>query len=253
MDLHALITDEPLDLTAATPLYRQLEDRIVRLIATGALGAESPLPTEMELAQRLHLSRATVRRCFADLVEQGRVVRRRGRGTFVAPPSATHGGPSLNFSQRMVAAGLHPSSRTLSFSRERAGDEVARKFKVDAGTPLFHVERLRLADRRPMTLDDVRVLESVCPVLAEADLDEQSLYALVARSTGTMPARADELFEVVCLTERQAALFDLDAGAPAFRITRVTYDADERPFELTVTLAPGDRNSYELSSPNGLA
>lgn len=110
-----------------------------------------------------------------------------------------------------------------------------------------------MADRRPMTLDDVRVLESVCPVLAEADLDEQSLYALVARSTGTMPARADELFEVVCLTERQAALFDLDAGAPAFRITRVTYDADERPFELTVTLAPGDRNSYELSSPNGLA
>ena len=53
--------------------------------------------------------------------------------------------------------------------------------------------------------------------------------------------------------ERQAALFGLDAGAPAFRITRVTYDANERPFELTVTLAPGDRNSYELSSPNGLA
>lgn len=253
MDLHALITDEPLDLTAATPLYRQLEDRIVRLIATGALGADAPLPTEMELAQRLHLSRATVRRCFADLVEQGRVVRRRGRGTFVAPPSATHGGPSLNFSQRMVAAGLHPSSRTLSFCLVNAEADIARTLAVDTGTALFHVKRLRLADRRPMTLDDVLVLESVCPDLAEADLGEQSLYALIAQSTGTMPARAEERFEAVGLTKQQAALFDLPAGTPAFRITRVTYDANERPFELTVTLAPGDRNSYELSSPNGLA
>ena len=253
MDLYALITDEPLDLTAATPLYRQLEDRIVRLIATGVLDSKTPLPTEIELAQKLDLSRATVRRCFADLVEQGRVVRRRGRGTFVAPPSAAHGGPSLNFSQRMLAAGLHPSSRTLSFRRERADEELSRKLQVATDTPLFHVERLRLADRRPMTLDDVHVLEAVCPTLAEADLAQQSLYAIIAQSTGTMPARADERFEAVSLTKQQAALFDLAAGAPAFRITRITYDASERPFEVTTTLAPGDRNSYELSSPGGLA
>ena len=49
--------------------------------------------------------------------------------------------------------------------------------------------------------------------------------------------------------ERQAALFGLDAGAPAFRITRVTYDANERPFELTVTLAPGDRQQLRALLP----
>ncbi len=253
MNLFALITDEPLDLASATPLYQQLEDRIVRLIATGALGPETPLPTEVELSQKLSLSRATVRRCFADLVEQGRVIRRRGRGTFVAPPSAAHGGPSLNFSQRMIAAGLHPSSRTLSFCRDRATADIAHRLGVDVGEPLFHVERLRLADARPMTLDNVRVLEAVCPHLAEADLADHSLYALIAQSTGTMPARAEELFEAVGLTKEQSRFFNLSAGAPAFRITRVTYDVNERPFEVTVTLAPGDRNSYELSSPNGFA
>ncbi len=253
MELFSLITNEPLDLASATPLYQQLEDRIVRLITTGALGTETPLPAETELAEKLHLSRATVRRCFADLVEQGRVVRRRGRGTFVAPPSAAHGGPSLNFSQRMIAAGLRPSSRTLSFNREQAEMDIARKLGVDVGEPLFHVERLRLADGRPMTLDNVRVLEAVCPHLAEADLAHQSLYALIAQSTGTMPARAEEHFEAVGLSKQQAVLFDLAVGTPAFRITRVTYDVNERPFEVTVTLAPGDRNSYELSSPGGLA
>ena len=253
MNLIDLITAESLDLAAKTPLYQQLEDRIACLISCGTISPEAPLPTEVELAQKLNLSRATVRHCFADLVERGLVVRRRGRGTYVAPPSAAHGGPSLNFSQRMIAAGLHPSSRTLSFRRERATADIAHKLGVDTNEPLFHVERLRLADGRPMTLDDVKVLEAVCPNLAETDLAYQSLYALIVQSTGTMPARAKELFEAVGLTKRQAMFFNLPVGAPAFRITRVTYDVDERPFEVTVTLAPGDRNSYELSSPNGFA
>lgn len=253
MDLFALITDEPLDLTATTPLYRQLEERIERLILTGAVNSSTALPTELELASKLDLSRATVRRCFADLVDRGLVVRQRGRGTFVAPPSAQHGGPSLNFSQRMRATGLHPSSRTLSFTREQASPTVARALGVEVGTPLFHVERLRLADERPMTFDDVRVVQRVCPALAEEDLAHQSLYALIVQSSKTMPARADETFEAVGLKQREAEWFDLPVGSPAFRITRVTYDASGHAFEYTHTLAPGDRNRYNLSSTSGMS
>lgn len=253
MDALTLITMEPLDFASDVPLYQQLEQRVERLIASGALDATAPLPTELELTQQLGLSRATVRRCFTDLVQRKLVVRRRGRGTFVAAPSAQHGGPSLNFTQRMQAAGLKPSSRTLSFACEQADEDLARLLRIAQGEAVFHIVRLRLADGRPVTLDDVYVVASVCPDLSADALDSASLYALIAQRTGTVPARADETFEAIGLPKHEARHFDLPAGAPAFRIARTTYDAEDRPFELARTLAPGDRNRYELSSPNGLA
>ena len=82
MDALTAIAREPLDSTSDTPLYRQLEDRILQVIASRMLGENDPLPPELAIGSALGLSRATVRRCFEDLVEDGRVVRRRGRGTW---------------------------------------------------------------------------------------------------------------------------------------------------------------------------
>lgn len=247
MDPLLLIAAEPLDPEAETPLYQQLEQRLLQLIASGALGGETPLPTEMELCKAFGLSRATVRRCFADLVEEGRVVRRRGQGTFVAGEKASHSGPFLNFSQRMASAGRTSSSRVVSLTTERAAGGVARRLRLEEGEPVYRICRVRLADGRPMTMDTSHVPCSLCPDLAQEDLTG-SLYALLAARSGLLPARADERFEAVGLTDAEAEVFEVEAGSPAFLITRTTYDPHDRPFETAVTVAPGDRNSYEVST-----
>lgn len=250
MDALSLIAAEPLDHEADAPLYQQLEQRLLGLIASGALDAETPLPTEMELCEAFGLSRATVRRCFADLVEEGRVVRRRGQGTFVARGQASHAGPFLNFTRRMEAAGLRPSSKVLGLRVTSAPAGVAARLGVEPGTPVHEVRRLRLADGRPMTVDTAYVPQALLDkVPAEEVSGAGSLYALLARRTGTLPARAEERFEAVNLTESEADLFGVGAGTAGFLITRTTFDEHDRPFETSVTLAPGDRNSYELATP----
>ena len=216
MDPLHLIAVEPLDPEAEAPLYQQLEQRLLQLIASGALGGETPLPTEMELCEAFGLSRATVRRCFADLVKEGRVVRRRGQGTFVAREKASHSGPFLNFSQRMASSGRTSSSRVVIFGQERAAGGVARRLRLEEGEPVYRICRVRLADGRPMTMD-----------------------------TSHVPC---SLFEAVGLTDAEAEIFDMEAGSPAFLITRTTYDQHGLPFETAVTVAPGDRNSYEVST-----
>lgn len=250
VDALSLITAEPLSSTSDTPLYQQLEDRLLQLIASGSLGPETPLPTELELCRAFGLSRATVRRCFADLVDEGRVVRRRGQGTFVAPQATRHAGPFLNFSQRMAAAGLEPSSRTLSLAQEPAPADIAQRLGRAPGAPVWRIRRLRLADGRPMTIDTAYVPVEVAGELTPPDLD-RSLYALIAERTGVLPARADEVFGAVSLTDDEARDLAAKPGAAALLITRTTYDAHDAPFEVSVTLAPGDRNRYEFSSRNG--
>lgn len=247
MDPLHLIAAEPLDPEAETPLYQQLEQRLLQLIASGALDGRAPLPTEMELCEAFGLSRATVRRCFADLVAEGRVVRRRGQGTFVAGGKASHSGPFLNFSQRMASSGRASSSRVVSFARERAAGGVARRLRLEDGAPVYRICRVRLADGRPMTMDTSHIPCSLCPDLSRDDLTG-SLYALLAERSGLLPARADERFEAVGLTDVEAETFDMEAGSPAFLITRTTYDQHDLPFETAVTVAPGDRNSYEVST-----
>lgn len=247
MDALSLIASEPLDKDAETPLYQQLEQRLLQLIASGALDGETPLPTELELCDAFGLSRATVRRCFADLVEEGRVVRRRGRGTFVADQKASHSGPFLNFSQRMASTGRTSSSRVISFDTEGAARGVARRLRIEQGKPVFRICRVRLADERAMTMDTAYIPCALCPDLAQGDLTGL-LYGILAERSGLLPARADERFEAVGLTDFEADIFGAEVGAPAFLITRTTFDAHGLPFETSVTVAPGDRNSYEVST-----
>ena len=107
MDMISFLASEPFDRSGDTPLYVQLKHRIALLIASQAFDTKTPLPRELEICERLELSRATVRRCFQDLVIEGRVVRKRGQGTFIKPQTSAPGiDLALNFSARMREAGL---------------------------------------------------------------------------------------------------------------------------------------------------
>lgn len=91
MDMISFLASEPFDRSGDTPLYVQLKHRIALLIASQAFDTKTPLPRELEICERLELSRATVRRCFQDLVIEGRVVRKRGQGTFIKPQTSAPG------------------------------------------------------------------------------------------------------------------------------------------------------------------
>ena len=116
----------PLDDTSPTPLYQQLKQRLLQLIAIGAFPEGTALPTEQQICEALGLSRATVRRCFQDLVDQGHVTRRRGKGTFPVATSAEGIDVMIGFSDEMAHAGKTPSSRLINFKKIKGGELVCR-------------------------------------------------------------------------------------------------------------------------------
>ena len=231
------IAGEPLDHLSSKPLYQQLKERILQVIAAHAIDAETPLPGEMELCEALGLSRATVRRCFQDLVNEKRVVRKRGQGTFIKEQtSGPYADIALNFSARMRESGKVPSSRILSFKRIGASAGVAASLRIEPGTEVWEIRRLRLADGSPMECNFVYIPCELCPDLTRADL-EHSLYAYMARTAHVLPASFDAYYEAINLDKREAHLLEQPTGKSALRILRTTLDAHGDPFEVAVVIS----------------
>lgn len=247
VDNLAAIASSPLDDSSQLPLYQQLKQRMLQLMASGSLDETTPLPTEMQLCQAFGLSRATVRRCFKDLVDEGRVVRRRGHGTFVRPET-TRGESSvpLNFSSEMESAGLLPASRLLGLRRREASGGISRRLGVAEGTPVWEIRRLRLGNDLPLQLAIAYVPCELCPNLSEEDLTT-SLYALISQGSGALPARAEESYEAVCLDAREAKALGVRAGSAALRVLRTSFDTTGRAFEASVLIEPGDRSRLVVS------
>ncbi len=237
MDMISFLASEPFDRSGDTPLYVQLKHRIALLIASQAFDTKTPLPRELEICERLELSRATVRRCFQDLVIEGRVVRKRGQGTFIKPQTSAPGiDLALNFSARMREAGRVPSSQILAFSSIPAVRGIASGLKVPEGTPVWEIRRLRLANDKPMELNYVYIPVSLCPELTRKDVDG-SLYAYIAEKTGILPASVDAVYETVNLDKHEARLLGQNTGKAAMRIVRSTYDKTGTPFEVGVLIS----------------
>src|SRR5690349_19645318 len=109
-----------------TPLYDQLKEILRQEIAKGAYRPEEQLPSETQLVQRYNISRTTVRQALNDLVNEGILYRRQGKGTFVAPPKIEQELVRLtDFVEDMAQAGLNPSSKVISLTEEAASPEVA--------------------------------------------------------------------------------------------------------------------------------
>lgn len=115
------------------------------------------LPSERALAEHLGVSRMTLRRVLEDLAREGLLVRRHGRGTFAADPRAAQPLTMSSFSEHMLAVGLAPSSKTLSFTTQPAGARLGRRLDISPSDDIFRIVRLRLANAEPVAIESLHV------------------------------------------------------------------------------------------------
>lgn len=251
MDIMDALEREPLDQSSDIPLYMQLKERIMQVMATRALDDQTPLPTEQEISSKLGLSRGTVRRCFRDLVDEGRVVRRRGLGTFAAHSRGARGMDiAFSFTAEVTALGMKPSSEVLGLKKIASRANVSRRLRIPDETDVWEIRRIRRADGDPMQYVVAYVPCDVCPELSKSDL-ESSLYALIVDASGCKPAKAVEVYEAVNLDAREAKALGVPAGTAALRTLRTTYDSGGRPFETSVIVSRADRNRLQVTLDSG--
>ncbi|MGB1110955.1 MAG: GntR family transcriptional regulator, partial [Gammaproteobacteria bacterium] len=149
----------------SAPLYIQIRDMLVERINAGEWGPGDSIPSETQLAQDLDVSQGTVRQAITELVENNVLMRRQGRGTFVAQHD----------NQRDLFHFFHiadenghkvlPDSETLAFRRKRANKQEAEKLGLESGTSVSVIERIRKLDGHPTLLETITL-----PVDRFADL-----------------------------------------------------------------------------------
>lgn len=235
------------------PLYAQLADRLRAISAE--LPAGTLMPSEKDLMAYAKVSRATARSAVADLVREGLLVSRRGRGTFTARPRvATDLNRPRGFSETMRFLGHTPSTRVLNASELPASGDVAERLAVPARTPIVRVERLRLIGDEPCMIERTHLVAANVPGLLQCDLSE-SLYDLLRQNYGLFPVQGQESIIAVNADRDAAKLLGVPLATALLATARTTQSADGRPLEYTLRHARGDMCSFavDLSASSELS
>lgn len=229
---------------AGTPIFKQIATQLRQQIERGGLRFGDVMPGERELAESFDVSRMTLRAAIDELVDEGLLVRQRGRGTVVSHVRINKQAQVIgfmSFSEEMHARGLEPSSRILAFKSETADAAVAAQLDLPLGAQVVLLKRVRLANGEPMALERCYVPYERFGRLLKFDLAARSLYDILEQEFGTRPTMCQETVEAVALDAREARDLNVKRGAPGLLVTRVTRDARGALIEAEQTLYRSDR------------
>lgn len=247
---HTPILSDKLSLHSDIPLYVQLVGIIKRHISSGTLAVDALLPSESELCRALSISRNTVRQAIGELEEEGLVVRKRGKGTFVADPATNRRGVRYSFTTEVSSMGKTPSSTLVEFDVQVPAPEICRMMELKEGTCVYRFTRIRNVDGQPLILETSYYPQYIFPNLTREMVQTHSFYSLLYH-VGITPFSADDRYEAVVLNGEQAALLGVAAGSCAFYHQRRTKTEDGRIYEYTCSYILADRVCLDVHMQKG--
>jgi DNA-binding GntR family transcriptional regulator len=234
-----------LDRASPVPLYFQAAGKLEQLIESGQLPVGGRLDNEVELAERLGVSRPTMRRAIQYLVERGVLVRKRGIGTQIVHPKVRRPVELSSLYDDLAKSGQQPSTRIRALEVRAAPDHVAEALGVPEGTEVTWLERLRCAAGEPLALMHNAVPVEVLRPRA-GELEGRGLYELL-RAAGYVPRMADQVVGARAATAAEARLLDEPRGAPVLTMTRTAWDAGGRAVEYGSHIYRASRYSVALT------
>ena len=228
------------------PLYYQLKELIrEQLLQSSPTPPDTRIPGEEELASTYSVSRMTARQAVTQLVNEGVLYRRAGKGTFVARPKIERKLARLTgYYEEMGSRGLHPGTRVLKQSIVEAGRKLAQLLAISPDDLVIRIFRLRLADGEPMALQTVHIPNCRCPALVNDDLTKFSLYQLLEQKYGLKLGHAQERISASVASRQQALLLAVPKDAPLLHIERLTFLDSDVPIEYVESLYRADRYVY---------
>lgn len=234
-----------LNRSSAVPLYFQIAQQLQADINSDAIPAGSRLENEIDLSERLGVSRPTIRQAIKVLVDQGLLVRRRGVGTIVVRRFVKRPVALTSLYDDLAAAGRKPATTVLSMRVRPCPEEVAARLSFSLDTPVVIIERLRLADGEPIALLR-NYLPSDLLDLDSAQLASSGLYEIL-RAHGISPAVAEQSVSARIATAREAKLLEVPARSAVLTMTRVAFADSGRPIEYGCHLYPAGRYILHMS------
>ena len=208
----------------AKPLYSQVKKIIKANITQGVYAVNKNIPTEKELQETFNVSRITVRKALEELMSEGYVARKRGRGTVVLRQSKIEEEIHVDrsFTEELKAKGITPGTKQSQFRMIIAGGVIAENLGLEDGAKLLELTRVRTADGIPIAIFQSYINPDMVQITEEEIKNCESLYALL-REKGTSVTLLKEVFEVSLSTEWNSQLLETPLGTPLLKRATIVH------------------------------
>jgi GntR family transcriptional regulator len=238
------------------PYYVQVKRLLLHEIESADLQPGDLLPSEQELCQRFDVSRTVIRQALGELVNEGRLYRMRGKGTFIAKPKLQEQfiESTVGFFEDLTSRGHRVDSRVMSCEVVAASDRVANALEIETGAKCIELVRLRLVNGEVIAFTksylphfDAEFFEK----LTSADLGPVSLYRFLEEEWGLQIDSGHRSLEAVAASPMLARLLEIETGEPALSIESIGRDASGRVVEYFQAWHRGDRTRLEMDVVRG--
>lgn len=222
------------------PAYRKIQASIMKRIDSGDLKPGDAVESERELAKIHSVSLMTARHALSVLESEGMVQRRRGAGTFVAPPKI-HFNKLMGFTELMAGRNLSAFSKIIEFGQVDGEQEVAARLGLIDNAPLSKLVRIRFGAAQPFALETCYFSSEEFSGLTRASLERGSLFSMLERDYDIQLAYADEEVDAAAAESTTAHLLQVPRGHPLLRIRQLIYSTQGKATLYVLGLYRPDR------------
>jgi len=230
-------------MSADATFHQNLVEDLRALIRARDFAPGSKFITERDIAERFKTSRPTANKALSSLVSQGLLEVRRGAGTFVRESVLDYDLERLvSFTDKALAAGKKPGTTLLEYHKLPAAEAphiVIQSLRVQAKDTLIYMERIRLADGKPVIYEQRHVVAGLCPKISRSDA-KGSLYGFWTEKCGIEISGAEEVIHAVNANKAQAAHLQIPVGTACFQIVATGFANGEKPLWHETTLYRAD-------------
>ena len=228
------------------PLYLQVKKRITESLVGGLWHPGHSIPSENELAQAYNVSQGTVRKAIDELAAEKILIRRQGKGTYVASHDEENN--QLRFLRLTSSLGDKEKldNKLLSFEKEKASNALAKTLNINSASTIVNIKRALTFNKKPLILDLIKLPASSFRGLTPEKIIEKkgSMYRMYEADFGIQMLHAKEKIRAVAASDEAAKILGVNVNSPLLSVERISYTYDGRPIEWRLGLCLTENHHY---------
>lgn len=234
------------------PLYTQVREILRERILDGSYAPHAQLPAESEMSSIFGVSRITVRQALSDLQKEGVIFKIPGKGTFVSKPKAFQQLTQLEgFGEAMSRMGYEIYNRVVSHRTVPASTSIAQQLRLNDGTPVVEIKRIRHLNREPVSLEITYLPAAIGERLRNEDLASRDIFLILENDYGIALGHADLQIDATLADDTLAPALQVEKGTALLRLERLTHTAAGAPLDFEYLYFRGDTFQYRLQIARG--
>ncbi len=226
------------------PLYLQVKSMLEKKINSKEWASGAQIPTEKELASQFGVSSITVKRAVIDLVNEGLLYRKRGKGTFVissVPEKEINS--SVFFASGQNETTIH---KLLNYKIEKSDLTVAKVLEIELGEEVINIQRLGIEDGEPMSIEYTYLPKRIYSGNFIDGVENELIYNIIKKKYNLELSKAKNYFSGTIANPSDAKLLNISKNTPLFVWERITQDSSGVVVEYSRFIMRQDKEKYYL-------